>query len=525
VDDAPIQQKSWEMPYASKRLILIMLLLLGSGLRLYKFPSVPIGLHQDEISAAYESYCLLHTGADRWGYHLPVYFLSWGSGQNVLQSYLSIPVIAVTGLTPTGARFIPVICGLMTLPLFFFTMRRWHGEVAAFTGLLILAVCPWQVMYSRFGVEYSALPFFFLLGIWWFGKALESESTWVIVLSLLPFDLVLYTYGITILILPAMFVLLFFIGFRQILREPAKWAAAFALFAVGSLPICLFTVKNYVTKTNYSWEHWLPFSVPLLPVTRLSEVLTETRGVSPLHFNLVYFLRGMSPNSEWFTVPGLGPLPLVVLWLALLGAALQVWRTFRSRRIDDPFFAWLLACIPLLPMVPLNPSRGEALCIPIMAMAAVGFARLFEAKPQPVYRGVVAGVLLLLLAAPTGRFIHRYFGRVYVDAVRPSFYPELPAAMREVQQRMGPGTGVYISDQITMNYLQTLFYMRIDPKVFQASGATYDHPDFGPYRFSRETAKNMQEPFVFLLTKKDQPVCGNASDTMVEGPFVVGLCP
>ncbi len=345
MDDAPIQQKSWEMPYASKRLILILLLLLGSGLRLYKFPSVPIGLHQDEISAAYESYCLLHTGADRWGYHLPVYFLSWGSGQNVLQSYLSIPVIAVTGLTPTGARFIPVICGLMTLPLFFFTMRRWHGEVAAFTGLLILAVCPWQVMYSRFGVEYSALPFFFLLGIWWFGKALESESTWVIVLSLLPFDLVLYTYGITILILPAM-VVLFFIGFRQILRERAKWAAAFALFAVGSLPICLFTVKNYVTKTNYSWEHWLPFSVPLLPVTRLSRVLTETRG-NYLHCVSTWSisLRGMSHNNRrWFTVPGLGPLPLVVITRPrCYGAAVvQVLaRPFRSRRIDDPFFAWL----------------------------------------------------------------------------------------------------------------------------------------------------------------------------------------
>jgi hypothetical protein len=87
-----------------KRIVLVLLLLAGTFMLLYKFPSVPIGLHQDEMSEAYESYCLLHTGADRWGLPLPVYFVGWGSGQNVLQSYLTIPVVAALGLTRVSAR-------------------------------------------------------------------------------------------------------------------------------------------------------------------------------------------------------------------------------------------------------------------------------------------------------------------------------------------------------------------------------------------------------------------------------------
>src|SRR4051812_45596366 len=107
----------WNLSTCTSLCLLVFLLLLGTAARIYKFPSLPAGLHQDEISEAYESYSILHSGADRWGYHLPAYFVSWGSGQNVLQSYLSIPVIAVTGLTRVGARLAPLLCGLGTLPL------------------------------------------------------------------------------------------------------------------------------------------------------------------------------------------------------------------------------------------------------------------------------------------------------------------------------------------------------------------------------------------------------------------------
>jgi hypothetical protein len=55
----------------------------------------------------------LKTGADRRGHHLPVYFVGWGSGQNVLQSYLDIPAVALFGLTPLGARIVPLIIGIL----------------------------------------------------------------------------------------------------------------------------------------------------------------------------------------------------------------------------------------------------------------------------------------------------------------------------------------------------------------------------------------------------------------------------
>ena len=84
--------------------ILLLIMAMSTFLRLYQFPSLPAGLQWDEVSAGYETYALLLHGTDRWGNPFPVYFPSWGSGQNVLLSYLNMPFIAIFGLTAFGER-------------------------------------------------------------------------------------------------------------------------------------------------------------------------------------------------------------------------------------------------------------------------------------------------------------------------------------------------------------------------------------------------------------------------------------
>src|SRR5579875_2298209 len=108
--------------------ILLVVLATGAFLRLYRFPSVPAGLNQDELSAAYEAYSLSLLGTDRWGHKWPVYFPSWGSGQNVLQSYLSIPVIKLFGLTPLAVRLVPLVLALGTLPLLYLFVARQYDR-------------------------------------------------------------------------------------------------------------------------------------------------------------------------------------------------------------------------------------------------------------------------------------------------------------------------------------------------------------------------------------------------------------
>jgi 4-amino-4-deoxy-L-arabinose transferase-like glycosyltransferase len=500
------------------------LLLLGTFLLLYRFPAVPVGLHQDEMSEAYEAYSLLHTGADRWGYHLPVYFLSWGSGQNVLQSYLTIPVVAVLGLTRLSARLIPILCGLLTLPLFYFTLRRWFGEATALIGLFFLAISPWHIMISRWGIENSPLPFFMLLGVFTFGRALQGRSTWQIVLSLLPFALALYTYGVVVVIVPVLVPLLLLIDLPAIAKAWRAWLSALALFCVASLPIAFYTFKNYVTKTNYAFERWLPFTVPLLPVTRLDQVSKEKLAPTIIGSNLIFFRKGLSDGVAWFQVPNNPPIQRILLLLIVIGIAWQIFQLARLRRFTGPFLPWLIACIPACFLIPFNISRGIALFLPLLAMAALATAAIATLLRKPMLQAAFAVVLGLLLLRPTARFIRAYYGAQYAADVTDTFYPDLPKALADVQQLAGPAMPIFLSENIAINHVQVLFLTKTDPAVFQRSGATYDHPDFGRWRFRLDSLAKTPRPFAYLIKSDDPPVCADPTDARPDGQFVIGLC-
>lgn len=505
--------------------ILALFFLLGGFLRLYRFPEVPAGLQQDEMSEAYESYSLLHTGADRWGNKWPVYFLGWGSGQNVMQSYLTIPVVAVLGLTKVSARFIPLLCGLLTLPLIFMAVRRWHGDVAALVALLFLAVAPWSVMIARNGIENVELPFFLLLGIFTFGVALSARSTWVILVSLLPLAGALYCYGSVVVAMPGLLLFLSALGFDSIRRRIRAWRGALAIFVFFSLPIGLFVVKNYITKKNYGFERWLPFSVPILPITRLSQAREELAGDTLLHHNLRFIHHGFVDGVSWFQVSGVHPLPRIVLGLAAVGITVQIWRTVWRRRLQDPFVPWILCCAPLFFLFPLNISRAIALFLPLLAMAGVGFAAVFEASRARAYRVAVAAICAVLLAKPTVHFLRSYFGGEYSAEIAPTFYPELPEALEKIQEIGGPAAPIYVSDTILLNYVDTLFYLKTDPRAFRQSGATWDHPDFGRFRFSRATAMAAGRPLAFVLAHHEPSPCEEPEDMEKVGNLWLGECP
>ena len=108
--------RHWVQPLQG---FLFAILLLGILLRTFQFPNIPPGLFVDEAGAGYETFSLLHTGADSCGIPRPAYFIRWGSGQSVLYSYLSMPIVAVLGLSRFSIRLLSWFSGILTLPLLY----------------------------------------------------------------------------------------------------------------------------------------------------------------------------------------------------------------------------------------------------------------------------------------------------------------------------------------------------------------------------------------------------------------------
>ena len=158
--------------------LLILLLLAGFALRLWGLGALPWGLNQDEASAGYDAWAILHYGIDRCGVSYPVLLTAWGSGQNALLSYLSMPVIALFGLSEVTVRIVPALLGCASLLAMYLFARRVRGVRFGLWALFFLALCPWHIMTGRWALESNLLPALLLGGICF--VSLAREKPWAL---------------------------------------------------------------------------------------------------------------------------------------------------------------------------------------------------------------------------------------------------------------------------------------------------------------------------------------------------------
>jgi hypothetical protein len=455
------------------RLLVLAVLGLGILVRVWHFPSVPPGLNPDEAASAYEAYSLAETGCDRWGNHLPAYFPAWGSGQNVLLAYLTVPVVKALGLNLLSTRLVPLVLGLLTLPLFFYCLRP-LGRRPALLGLLLLALAPWHFMLSRWGLESNLVPFWMLLGCAMVAQALNSQRRRWIIPSLLPFALALYAYGTTVVVLPTLLVIVLVGSYSRIKSQLWAWGGAVGLLLVVATPFLIFFAENYVFKRNLAWADNSLFSTPLLLANRLSQT-----GLSSLPAvwarNADFVVRGFDDDTNYNQLLGY-PLLLRGTWvLAAVGFGAVLYRLRRSwhQVVYRPalvvgllFGAWGLACLPLFLLFELNINRINHLFLPCLALAAWGGAACRQWLPTGTPRRVGWGLLLSWFGVVGAIAAHRYLQVYPHGAIRTQFNDGLAPAFAAVSQLKGPAQ-ISITSQIPLNYVYTLYYLQYPPAQFQ----------------------------------------------------------
>jgi hypothetical protein len=495
------------------RLLVLAVLGLGVAVRVWHFPSVPPGLNPDEAASAYEAYSLAETGADRWGNHLPAYFPAWGSGQNVLLAYLTVPVIKALGLNVWATRLVPLGLGLLTLPLFWGCLRP-LGRRPALLGLLLLALAPWHFMLSRWGLESNLGPFWMLLGCFLVLKALVTQRRGWIIPALLPFALALYAYGTTVVVLPVLLPLLVVGGWGCIRRRAGVWGLAAGLFLLAATPFGLFFLENYLLKRNLAWTDSLFFSTPLLLANRLSQTGLGSWHAVVQH-NLAFVVRGFDDDTNYNQMLGY-PVLLRGTWvLAAVGAAAGLYRLWalRSRWAAQPeaiagflFLAWGVACLPLFLLLELNVNRINHLFLPVLALAAWGGGALGSWLPSAL-RPIGWGLLLSWFGGTGLASAYQYLFRYPQGAIRMQFNDGLAGAFAAVRRLPGAGP-VLITSQIPLNYVYTLYYLRYPPAQFRrevqlrVADGTYQVSKFNRYIFNADSLKTGAS-YGYLVRKEE----------------------
>lgn len=509
---------SLKSPIVQRRLyalFFILICLIGAALRLIQYPKIPPGFNQDEASSLYEAYCLAETGMDRWGNVLPPYFPSWGSGQNVLLAYLAVPVVKWLGLSVFSARLVPVVLGILTLPLVGWGVRP-LGRYPALLAMLLVAVVPWHFMLSRWALESNLAPFFMLLGCALLVRGLLTGKRRWIVPSLLPFALALYAYGTTAVVLPTMFLLLVYVYWRQLWQQKGAWLLAAAGFALLAFPFGIYFTENLVLGHDLAWADSLFFSTPLLPSSRLTQINEQERQLI-LHANQVFFNTGFQDGTVYNLLPGFQLLLLFSLPLGLTGmlaAGFVLIRQIRRPQVSPAsvvvtvFFTWAVGALPMLYLFVLNVNRFNHFYLPLLVLAVWVVSQLIERTPLPVSRAGLRAVVVAWVVLEGGLAVQNYFTAYRSSAIGAEFNKGLDEAFAAAKQL--PVAQIRITNNMPLPYVYTLFFTQYPPREFQRqaqyqlNNGTYQVFRFGKYVFADDYLTPNQ-PHGYLLRRDELP--------------------
>jgi len=441
-------------------LLFIIILIIGIFARTWEFRSLPPGLNQDEASSGVDAFDLLHFGVDRNGVSFPVLFISWGSGQNALYAYTLIPAIALGGLSPFTVRLPMLISGILTLLLVYLIGKRVAGEKFGLISMFLLAISPWHIMLSRWGLESNILPFIFSAGYLLLLKS-TLDHRWFIP-AMVCMALCLYAYGTAYVAVPLFLLcaLPVLIWVKKI--GIMKLIPGLIVLAVLSTPIGLFLLVN---ARHWNSIHLGLVTIPQLPARPRYEAVSVLFQGNLLG-NLVQKL-GELINLLWVQVDGhaanafdpYGYFYKYTLPFAVLGAVL--WIPLRKSQNTPErllLLAWLCVGLLLGILQPVNINRINLVFIPLIFCVAYVLVWISE-RSTP---GLIIALSIFLVGF--GLFTYAYHGSEYRSIAGRNFFPGLLPAIDFASQQ--GHQSICITDTVNEPYIFVLFSQKMDPSDY-----------------------------------------------------------
>lgn len=279
---------------------LLAILLITILSRTILLGACPGGIHADEAFAGYEAYSMANFGTDSWGYTFPVYLSVWGSGMSVLESYLMIPFIALWGLNSVTVKIPQMILGILTIYIFFLLLKKILNRNIAYWGAFLLAISPWHIMMSRFGMDCNITPAFILLGIYF--AIYSFEKPVYLLISAMFWGLSLYAYAVNWLFVPIFLVgcFVYCMIYKKIFFSRNLILAGVILVS-SAMPLILFIAVN----EGMIPEIVTPFiSIPKLAVYRGSEITVSYIIIYMKKLIRLFFAQ--NDHSPWNVIKGFG---------------------------------------------------------------------------------------------------------------------------------------------------------------------------------------------------------------------------
>lgn len=451
-------------------IILGVMIAVAAAVRLIALDSLPCGFNQDEASIGYDSWALANYGVDRNGYVMPVYPVAWGAGHGPFYTYVAMIFMKLFGGSVFVYRLPMALMGVASVPLMYFTVKRMRSATAGYLAAGLLAVCPWHIMLSRWGLDSNPLPFLVLLGVFFFVLACDTGKTRWFVCASVSLALSLYSYGAALVAVPVLTVisLAYALGGKRITWKQLGWSAV--AFIVTVLPLAAFYAINTFDLPEIKTAL---FSIPRLTVMRSDSVFiafddTVWESIFNNFKNVLVTLTTGTPDFIWNKIDDYNILFIFTFPLTLLGMIRSFrrgmkWSSFSTEVV---MCAWFIGGFVLSLIIKQNINRLSVLFMPMVYFLGVGLHYL-ATHLREAFVIATAGI-----AVAAGMFINYYFTD-YADDTRVAFmngYEDAAkyAASLESDQIYCSYTGV------NGPFILTLYFCQIPPEDFYSTVRYYD---------------------------------------------------
>lgn len=194
---------SWEA------VALFLVLLIGVALRLYQLDSVPAGTWFDEAQNGLEALRMLRDPGYR-----PVYIPDL-TQLPALFFYAIALSFHLFGASTSAVRLVATVIGILTVLFTYLMGRELFDRRVALVGAFLLAVLPWHLNFSRFGMNGIMAPFFAVLSMYLLARAVRTRRVLDYVLAGLAAGLGLHGY-LAFRVFPA--VIVFYLAARLVVE-------------------------------------------------------------------------------------------------------------------------------------------------------------------------------------------------------------------------------------------------------------------------------------------------------------------
>jgi hypothetical protein len=144
---------------------ILLILLVGFGLRVWNLTGIPPGLTHDEANHGREAIGILNG--------ILLYFFPLNYGSEPLYSYTVALSMALFGQGLFALRWVNVVFSVATIAVTYLWAAPRFSRPAALLGAALMAVSFWPLAASRQALRAGMLPFFMVLAVWFFWRILE----------------------------------------------------------------------------------------------------------------------------------------------------------------------------------------------------------------------------------------------------------------------------------------------------------------------------------------------------------------